>query len=110
MKTAAWLIGLGLIVLVATSFQVTKNPSRMDLILERLDTKVTEFIAVNKQKCIEKALEEASMQVDSILLARAKSSRDTLNKPTRPTKPDRPEVLTPKDSLELAPIFKDTLE
>lgn len=107
MRIAAWFIGLGLILLLATSFQVTKNPSRMDLIKERVDKQIKEFIALNQQKCIDNALEEASLQVDSILLERAKASRDTFNKPAKPSKPDKPDVLLPKDSLELAPIFKE---
>lgn len=88
--------------------KLTKN----DLIAATVQERIDNFIQVRKKKCVDDRLADAILRVDSILIARAKSQRDTFDKPPKPFKPDRPEILILEDTTPIAPILtleKDSL-
>ncbi len=52
-------------------------------------------------RCREEMLREAGEKVDSILLEEARLKRDTLDRPSKPLKPDQPSLRTLPDSLRI---------
>ncbi|MEL6655382.1 MAG: hypothetical protein AAFP77_02905 [Bacteroidota bacterium] len=79
------------------------------VIEEKVQERLDEFRRVINERCEAKALEEAGMLADSIIIAQARLKQDTSNRPPRPLRPDQPEPMTLEDSLELAPLFDTTL-
>ena len=103
---------LFLIVIVFTAFQSnndTEPPqiTKEQLRQERLQNRLTEFQKSVEKNCREDVMFRASEMVDSILIARAKASRDTIAKPPRPERPVRPEFRSPTDSTPIAPLLKN---
>jgi hypothetical protein len=98
-------IFLGLLaglIFVSLAFQVLTKP---ELIRQKVDEKVDIFIRVHRKECQERVLEKASAIVDSMLIERVRSSRDTINKPPKPLKPEKPDPLSPMDSMDIHPLF-----
>jgi hypothetical protein len=88
--------------------QVTKD----DLISAAVQDRIKIFTKNRKRICAEERLADAVFRVDSILIQRAKAQRDTVSKPPKPFKPDRPEILILEDTTPIAPILiteKDSL-
>ena len=108
MKTAPHirhsLILLGLLAILA--FQV---PTRHQLIEEKLNERLADYRHRVVEKCQERILAEASSIVDSILIEQARLKKDTIGKPARLDKPEIPEIIPPKDSTPVAPLFGDTI-
>lgn len=77
-----------------------------------IDLQVAEQVAnytkIRKENCKEAILKEAGKIVDSLLILEARARIDSINKPPIPDKPSKPELLEIKDSLEVAPFFKDS--
>ncbi|MFK7932592.1 MAG: hypothetical protein AB8G22_03725 [Saprospiraceae bacterium] len=109
-----WLIiGAGLLLLgsIATAFQTetkTQLPqvTKEQLRKERLQKRLSEFQRSVEKNCHEDIITRANEVVDSILIARAKASRDTITKPPRPERPERPDLRSPTDSTPVAPLLK----
>ncbi len=80
------------------------------VIEEKVQERLDEFRRVINQRCKDKALEEAGILADSIIIERARLQKDTSERPPRPFRPDQPELMTLEDSLELAPLFDTTLQ
>ncbi|MBK8490642.1 MAG: hypothetical protein IPL49_07020 [Saprospirales bacterium] len=99
------LAGLGA---VFFAFQV---PVFSPLVQQELDKRLEEYRQDQWRVCKKRALEKASLEVDSLVIIWAKANRDTLDRPSRPDKPQAPERLMPKDSTPVAPLFngKDTM-
>ncbi|HMQ60965.1 MAG TPA: hypothetical protein PKE06_09865 [Flavilitoribacter sp.] len=75
-------------------------------VLERLNN----YRRIIEKNCREKALEEAGMMADSILIAAAREQRDSMDRPEKPEKPERPELKRPAEELPLKPLFRDTVK
>ncbi|WP_020537222.1 hypothetical protein [Lewinella cohaerens] len=75
------------------------------VIAEKVEERLTEFEAIINRRCLDRALEEAGLLADSIIIEQARRKKDTLDRPLKPLRPDQPELLELKDSLELAPLF-----
>ncbi len=81
---------------------------RKKAIDKKIEERVANYIKIQKENCRKDLLEEASKIVDSILIVEARMRIDSSR---RLPKPEKPTVMTPADSLEIAPFFKDsTLE
>ncbi|MEZ5055652.1 MAG: hypothetical protein R2879_01310 [Saprospiraceae bacterium] len=78
---------------------------RQKMVEESYQQKIEEFIGSKNKECREEAISIASQKVDSILIARAKLNKDTLNKPIIPEKPIKPEIKQPLDSSDVGPIL-----
>jgi hypothetical protein len=78
---------------------------RQKMVEESYQQKIEEFVGSKNKECREEAISIASRKVDSILIARAKLNKDTLNKPIIPEKPIKPDIKQPLDSSEVGPIL-----
>jgi hypothetical protein len=78
---------------------------REQMVHDTLNEKLDGFRYKERTDCKEEALRVAAKMVDSMLIARAKASKDSLNKPPIPAKPVRPNQLSPMDSSEVGPIL-----
>lgn len=108
-KDFSWLIIIALI-FSACGGKTGGNPERMAYIEEQVEERLIEYKRIIDERCMERILEEANRQADSILLVKARLERgDSLSKPPRPDKPDKPEVKTIIDSVPVAPLFKDSI-
>ena len=94
-----FLAGLGFILF---AFQV---PVFSPLVQQELDKRLEEYRKEHWLICQKRALEQASLEVDSLVIVWAKANRDTLDRPSKPEKPLVPERLIPKDSTPVAPLF-----
>ena len=94
------------------------NPQKKETTEElnaRIQKKVEERLENRRKEkmksCKKEALTLAEAQVDSILLLEAKlSTIDTFPKPIKPEKPSTPDLLIPKDSSEVKPLFEQTID
>ena len=81
------------------------------VIAEKVEERLTEFKRIIDQRCQDRILDAAGKIADSIIMERARLYKDTLDRPLKPLRPDKPELLALPDSLPLAPLFrKDSLE
>lgn len=83
--------------------------TRQQLIKEKIDGYVNNYRKTQEEKCRNEILERAGFIVDSLLIDRARSEKDTISKPPRPIKPDTPDRKRPKDSTAVAPLFRDSI-
>jgi len=105
-----WLLVIvaGLAFIIFSAFQ---KESPKDRIEEEVNKKVEKYRDLEMKRCRKKMFERAGLMADSLLMARSRSKAiDTLVKPPIPIRPNRPEVLYPKDSTPLAPFLElDTM-
>lgn len=99
----------GLSLFAWLAFQETAPVTKATLIQERLDSRIEKFRSDAWRRCLEDLYEEATQFVDSLLIEEARRNRDTIQKPPKPFKPDRPEAIPGRDSLPVAPLVRDTL-
>lgn len=96
-----------LLVICCISCKDDRNARAVEtLIQSSLEERLAEYERILMKKCQDEMLEEASRIVDSILITEARLSRDTVNRPRKPPKPERPEVKTAIDSTPIAPFIK----
>lgn len=89
-------------------FTACESATHVDIdavIAEKVQERLTEFESIVNRRCRDRALEEAGLMADSIIIEEARRKKDTLDRPMRPLRPDQPALLQLKDSLELAPLF-----
>ena len=71
-----------------------------------LETKIKDFYASKRQKCIEEILADAEAFVDSIIINEINIKvMDTIVFPDRPFKPQYPTEIILDDSTKIQPIF-----
>lgn len=106
-----YLIFLGIIFLAINSCDQTPVESPEDRsirVTAVVEQKLMERQQQKMKDCKQNALIIAEKRVDSILLADAKLIKvDTANKPVIPIKPEIPEILVPKDSTPVEPLFEE---
>lgn len=76
------------------------------VIAEKVQEQLDEYRKVNDQRCRDRVLTEAGRIADSVIMVRARLMKDTIQRPLRPTRPEKPTVLTLEDSLALKPLLK----
>ena len=89
-------------------FTACESATHVDIdavIAEKVQERLVEFESIINRRCKDRALEEAGLLADSIIIEQARSKKDTLDRPLKPLRPDQPTLLQLKDSLELAPLF-----
>jgi hypothetical protein len=102
MKRSAPLFYLLTACLLLMAFQqVTKQ----DLIQEKVDERIGNYVRLMRQKCEERVLERATTIVDSILIEQAKMRKDSLGKLPKPDRPTAPNIKSSLDSTPVAPLF-----
>lgn len=76
---------------------------------EQVEERLANYRRILSQQCWEAVIQEAGVIADSILINEARRRRDSLGKPPRPIKPEKPELKKLQDSLTLDPILPDTI-
>ncbi len=106
MKRFFQLITAGALTLfVLSSFQ-EEDKKPVNRIRAEVNKKLENYRKVEEKRCREKMFERAAALADSILMVRSRSKAvDTLVKPPIPPRPERPEILFPKDSSPVAPFL-----
>jgi len=98
-------------VLLSFAFQQEEEEDALNLekdpqVLARVDEKLAEYRVIRKRICDGKLLEQANEIVDSMLLEISRQiKQDTLLRPSRPDKPEKPLITLPKDSGGLNPLW-----
>ena len=84
------------------------DEDQKDIIDRGVEIKIEEYIERQKNRCWERAVEDAVTQVDSMVRAGALESRvDPVVKPPRPGKPGKPAIKQLPDSLSHSKMLKD---
>lgn len=101
-----------LAVLAAVYFSIqpaeTKSPGEM--INEEVLTKLASWQGRREKDCRDKAMTIALARADSMILDYAREQKMMLDRPSRPVRPEEPELRRPSDTLELRPFLGDSLE
>ena len=72
---------------------------------EHIEKRRSDFINNSQKKCEREFFQKAGEIVDSILLIDAKSRLDTIPKPAKVAKPEKPQIKEFNDSSRLEPLF-----
>ncbi|MBR9922772.1 MAG: hypothetical protein GYB31_18225 [Bacteroidetes bacterium] len=94
--------------LIAGTLAAWQQVSKADLREQRLQSRLENYRKASIEKCLEVIYEDAAAIVDSIMIERARAKRDTIGKPPKPERPDKPEIIPPKDSTPVRPMV-DTI-
>lgn len=98
-----------LLLIIVACQQKQPKITRKELIEQEVQKKIQLIVTNKNTRCLRESLEEASKIVDSMIIAQAKLSKDTLLKPPKPEKPLPPTPLTLKDTLKIRPFLSDTI-
>lgn len=90
----------------ACESEAAKKAQEEQRLQEEADRRVSEYIKVIKENCEKKVLDEAVRVADSLLILDARLSTDTLFKPLKPLRPDKPETQILKDTTPITPFLK----
>jgi len=101
-----WIINILVLLCLCCSCEQRDEAAVQTLIKERVAANIAQFENRQKQQCYKKAMQEAVLVADSIVLAQALAAKDT-SQLFRPTKPLKPTVVIPKDDTPIAPLFKE---
>jgi len=81
-----------------------------EMVIQReLDRRIANYKAVLFKNCQERAIEEATRIADSIIIKEARLLKDTLGKPVKPARPEKPELRTLQDSTPVRPFLRDSV-
>ena len=90
-----------------TAFQDSEMMTKEQFIQMHLNEKLQKYKSDSGKKCRQKAIDQATQIVDSILIAQARNIRiDTVQRPPKPIKPTRPNILTPNDTTPIRPVIE----
>ena len=98
---------LSLAVLLMLS-SCAKEVSQEELIKAAVDLKVEQWKLAERNRCEEKALTAAEAYVDSLLVTISLETKlDTIPKPVKPGKPEKPVFKPRPDSITVKPILEN---
>lgn len=100
-----YLIILPLLFILSCQTETTEPIDKETLIAIEVSKRIKEFEKGVLKRCQENVLKDATLRVDSILIARAKAQRDTTSKPPKPFKPERPEIAVVEDTSAIVPLL-----
>lgn len=75
------------------------------MIQQEVDKRVDNYRQVVLQRCEDQMMEEAVRRTDSILLEEARNWKDTIAKPPKPLRPDRPALRPLLDTTPVRPLL-----
>ena len=93
----------------AFACDTSSNRSTEERIAEEVAEKLAGWQARRDKTCHKKALEIATVKADSMILEYARENKLQLERPSRPIRPEEPELRRPNDTLKLAPFLGDSL-
>lgn len=80
---------------------------RKAMLRAEVDRRRLEFRKNKLKTCREELIKTATLEVDSLLIERARRNKNDLEKPIIPEKPNAPEILSPLDSSPVQPILEE---
>lgn len=98
-----------ILILAGGTLAAFQTVTRADLRAQKLQNRIENFQKVSFEKCWEIVYEDAAAIVDSLMIQRARSKRDTIGKPPKPNRPDKPAIVAPSDSTRIGPLI-DTIK
>lgn len=84
-----------------------KGKTKEEVIQEKVAERLKYWEQSWRQSCYDKALERATAIVDSTILARARTHRDTSVRGLIPPRPEKPSFNVPIDTIPLEPFLKN---
>ena len=105
-KNGLLLIGFCLLAIVLfPSFQEEEVFVPENRIRKAVNQKLNQFRDIETKRCLQRMLDRAGAIADSTLMAASRMrGGDTLVRPPIPGRPNRPDILFPKESTPLAPL------
>ncbi|MEN0045840.1 MAG: hypothetical protein AAF806_02140 [Bacteroidota bacterium] len=82
---------------------------KQQLIAEKVEERVQRLMENKRIRCRDELMENANQIVDSILIAKAKASKDTIGKPPKPFKPEQPDAFLLEDTFAIQPLLRDSI-
>ncbi len=96
------------VILLVLSWSCTpEQGDRKAMIDEEVERRLSEFRKNKSKTCREELIKAATLEVDSLLIERARLNKNELEKPEIPEKPIAPEIMTPLDSSPVQPILEE---
>ncbi|MEM1327748.1 MAG: hypothetical protein AAGI23_17435 [Bacteroidota bacterium] len=83
------------------------SEAKAQLIDERVAEKVERLRNSKADRCRTELYTQANTIVDSILIARAKVSKDTITKPMKVSRPDLPDAFLLEDTFAIHPLLPE---
>lgn len=85
----------------------TKEVSQEELIKEAVELKLAQWKTSQLKECRDAAYLKASEYVDSLMLVTSLENKlDTIPKPAKPVRPEKPQFKEKPDSVVVDPIYK----
>lgn len=96
-----------LTLVVSCSSKATK--STQERIEEEVVVKLRQWKSRRAASCRKQAMEIALVNADSMILDYAREQKLQLERPSKPIRPEEPELRRPNDTLRLEPFLKDSM-
>ena len=101
---------LGITILtLAVSCSPEPGKSKKERIEEQIVEKLQRWQSRRVATCRNTAMEIAFANADSMILEYAREQKLQLERPSRPIRPEEPELRRPNDTLKLAPFLEDSM-
>lgn len=101
-------IGIVFLTLVFSCNSVPKK-STQERIEEEIIEKLDRWQRRRDASCRKKAIEIAFARADSMILEYAREQKLLIERPSRPIRPEEPELRRPNDTLKLEPFLQDSM-
>lgn len=103
-RSLLYIILLGSYVMISSC---TKEVTQEELIKEAVELKLAQWKASQLKECRDNAYLRASEYVDSLMLVTSLDNKlDTIPKPAKPVRPEKPTFKEKPDSVVVDPIYK----
>ncbi len=111
MRRLKWAVPLSLVVVLLYVGFIREEPEvdPQVLIDQEVATKLAGWQSRRDRDCRQRAMAQALLLADSMLLEYAREQKLMLPRPSRPLRPDEPDLRRPSDTLELRPFLGDSL-
>ncbi|MBK7869953.1 MAG: hypothetical protein IPJ74_04310 [Saprospiraceae bacterium] len=106
MKPGFYIIAILLLnVLVACDSEEEAQRIERILIEQNVEKRLADYKMIHDRNCRTKILEEATRIADSLIILEARLSKDTLLKPFKPERPEKPALKTLPDTAKIKPFL-----
>lgn len=113
MKRAFWIGIISISAFFACTSEAEEKAEEEQRLNAESSRRVAEYIVILQKNCQDKVLTEAIRIADSLIVLEARMSTDTLLKPLKPLRPEKPTTQILKDTVPVKPFLKpkkDTLD
>lgn len=77
------------------------------LVEQTVEERLDNYKRIRMQRCHENIRKEATRIVDSLLIVEARREKDTLKRPPKPARPEKPELKTLEDTTAVKPLLPE---